>query len=103
MKAGGSSKNGRSSQGTMHRFEMIYNPWGKQCLAGEELGPQQVGWVGHVGAVQDGVHAVLLRAEHETPMIYRSQPRCLCGHACGAGRSEGAGVVDTVTQDEADA
>ena len=71
--------------------------------AGQELRPQQVLWIGHVGAVQDGVHEVLLCAEHETPMTYRSRPRGPTGPSCGAELSEGVGVVDTVTQDEKDA
>ena len=82
---------------------MTDDQWGKQCLAGEKLGPQQVLWVGHVGTVQDGVHDVLLCAERETPMTHRSQPQCLSGHSCRAELSEGAGVVDTVAQDEQDA
>jgi hypothetical protein len=82
---------------------MIYDQWGKQCSAGEELGPQQVLWVGHVGAVQCGVHEVLLLAEHGTPMTSRSQPRCLGRHSCGAELSEGIGVVDTIAQAEKDA
>jgi hypothetical protein len=73
------------------------------CSAGEELRPQQVLWIGHVGAVEDGVHKVLLRTEYETPMTYRSQPRCLTGPSCGAGLSEEAGVSDTFIQDEKDA
>ncbi len=82
---------------------MIYDQWGKQCLAGEKLGPQQVRWVGHVGTVQDGGHGVLLCAARETPMTHRSQPQCLSGHSCGAELSEGAGVVDIVAQDEKNA
>jgi hypothetical protein len=31
-----------------------------KCSAGEELGPQQVPWQGHIGAVQNGEHEVLL-------------------------------------------
>ena len=75
----------------------------KHCSAGEKLRPQQIPWVGVVGAVQDGVHGVLLRVGWESSMTHRSQQRCLTGHSCGAGLSKSTGVIDTVAQAVKDA